>query len=433
MAIHVGIDLGTSGVRAIAVDSGGMIHAQQREPLPPSRRTEGASEQNPEAWWQATTVVLQRLFSAIPDHGEVISITVDGTSSTLLLTDSGGRVLTAALMYDDCRAIEEAERISQIAPSESGAHGPTSSLAKLLWLLDRGVERIPRGTLALHQADWISNRLGGAFGQSDENNALKLGYDIIHRGWPDWMEALELPPGMLPAVSPPGTAYSILRADLADRLGLNTSRPIRIHCGTTDSIAATIAAGARVEGDAVTSLGTTLVLKLVSSTPLFSPRDGIYSHRLGSHWLISGASNAGAGVLLNHFSLEQIRQLSSKINPDEPTGLDYYPLPSRGERFPVADPLLMPRLTPRPKEDQIFLQGILEGLTRIEQLGYRKMGALGGPPLRRIITSGGGAVNRNWMALRQNLFHQELPDLQIDIATQTEAAYGAALLPVVSI
>ncbi len=432
MAIHIGIDLGTSGVRAIAADSEGVVLAEQREPLPPSKREEGKSEQNPEAWWQATITVLQRLFSAIPDHDKVNSIAVDGTSSTLLLADPRGRALTPALMYDDCRAVAEAERISRLAPDESGAHGPTSSLAKLLWLLEQGSASYPRGALALHQADWISNRLGGIFGQSDENNALKMGYDVIHRKWPDWMKTLDLPTGMLPAVAPPGTPYSRLRADLTERLGIKTDQPITLHCGTTDSIAATIAAGARTEGDAVTSLGTTLVLKLISSTPLFSPRDGIYSHRLGEQWLLGGASNAGAGILLDYFSLEQIRQLSSEIRPDEPTGLDYYPLPSRGERFPVADPLLMPRLTPRPKEDWIFLQGILEGLSRIEQQGYQKLNALGGPPLRRIITSGGGAENRNWMALRRSLFHQQQPDLQIDVATHREAAYGTALLPLLA-
>ena len=83
-----------------------------------------------------------------------------------------------------------------------------------------------------------------------------------------------------------------------------------------------------------------------------------------------------------------------------PTGLDYYPLARPGERFPVNDPHFQPRLTPRPADDRVFFQGILEGIARIEAEAYAKLGALGASPLRSIRTAGGGAANAAWTAIR---------------------------------
>ncbi len=427
MTIHIGVDLGTSGCRAIAVDSEGSTLTEERAALPPSsKQHDGWSEQNPEDWWQTTIGIIGKLISTLSSE-MVETITVDGTSSTLLLSNSHGTPLTTALMYDDHRATTEASQIAQLAPTQSGAHGASSSLAKLLWLLDnnKGID-YSSGLLALHQADWISNRLGGVFGQSDENNTLKMGYDPMNRGWPTWIDNLGLPAGILPEVSPPGTPYATLNSELATEWGIPTERQesIQVCTGTTDSIAATIAAGANAIGDAVTSLGTTTVLKVVSSTPIFSPDDGIYSHRFGDKWLVSGASNAGTGILLDYFSTQQIEQLSHDIIPDQPTGLDYYPLSSTGERFPISDPDLRPRLTPRPNDDKLFFQGILEGMTAIEKQGYLKMHTLGAPFPSRIVTSGGGADNHKWQLLRQ----QQI-GVPVSAATHTEAAYGAAVLP----
>ncbi len=88
--------------------------------------------------------------------------------------------------------------------------------------------------------------------------------------------------------------------------------------GTTDSNAATLAAGASEIGDAVTSLGSTLVLKILSDRPVNAPQYGVYSHRLGDHWLVGGASNSGGAVTAAHFTPEEMRRLSTEMNP-EPT------------------------------------------------------------------------------------------------------------------
>ena len=423
MTLHIGIDLGTSGCRASAINGAGNLIDTEQAPLPPSTQSfHGAYEQRPEDWWQTLDDLLRSLLQRLPND-RIDSFTVDGTSSTLLLCDPNGTPLTPGLMYNDQRATEEAALIHQVAPSESGAHGPSASLAKLLWLLKHATFPSPP-RYALHQADWISNRLSGDFGHSDENNALKLGYDPRARRWPAWISTLPLSTSLLPVVHPVGAPYATLRPALMQRWGIEQHQPIQIHVGTTDSVAAAIAAGVQQPGDAVTSLGSTLVLKIVSDTPIFSPEHGIYSHRLGGRWLVSGASNAGGAVLLQHFSLQEIEALTPLLNPDRPTGLNFYPLPSTGERFPIADPDLQPRLEPQPQERHLFLQATLEGLTRIEQMGYRKMVELGAPAPTQILTAGGGSNNPAWTKLRQQAL--SVPVLQ---AQQPEASYGAALIP----
>jgi len=196
-----------------------------------------------------------------------------------------------------------------------------------------------------------------------------------------------------------------------------------VRAGTTDSIAAFMAAGAAEPGDAVTSLGSTLALKLLSENRVESADTGVYSHRYGQHWLAGGASNSGGAVLRQFFDDKRLAALSEKIDPHSASGLDYYPLPKPGERFPINDPNLAPRLAPRPADDVQFLHGLLEGIARIEAKGYQSLVALGATPLQRVITAGGGAKNQTWATIRQGLL-----GVPVTTAKHPEAAYGAARL-----
>lgn len=149
---------------------------------------------------------------------------------------------------------------------------------------------------------------------------------------------------------------------------------------------------------------------------------GIYSHKLGNYWLAGGASNSGGVVLKQYFNNQQLSELSTQIdlNVSPP---DYYPLPSIGERFPMADPQMPPRLTPRPASDSLFLHGLLNGIANIEQSGYAKLQQLGDTKLQTLRSVGGGAENQVWTKIRQQKFAVTfLPVLH------SEAAYGAALL-----
>jgi sugar (pentulose or hexulose) kinase len=413
--LFLGIDLGTGGVRACAIDADARIVGMATTALPSPRQEGDAIDQDPALWWDAVVETLGKLDV---DRAAIRRISVDGTSGTLLLTDGEGKPLTPGLMYNDARAGAEAARIAAVAPAESGAHGRSSALAKLLHLLARGGEKAAH---ALHQADWIAGRLTGRFDGSDENNALKLGYDPVTRRWPDWLDRLGAPRRLLPQVRVPGA--EIGRIDPAMARLLNLSPATTIHAGTTDGVAAFIATQASQPGDAVTSLGTTLVVKLLAEKPVFAADQGIYSHRLGERWLAGGASNTGGAALLAHFSAAQLEAMTPKLKPAQPTGLDYYPLPKPGERFPIADPDLPPRVSPRPADDVTFFQGLLEGVAAVEAMAYRRLGELGAPALRRVISIGGGAKNAAWSEIR----HRRL-GVPVTVAEQTEASYGAALL-----
>ncbi|MGJ4886732.1 FGGY-family carbohydrate kinase [Bradyrhizobium sp. HKCCYLRH3099] len=414
--LFVGIDVGTSGVRACAIDASGAIQGAASVPLASPRQDGAAIDQDPELWWRATTSALGKLGEAV-DLRAAARIAVDGTSGTLLLIDGDGRPRSLGLMYNDARAVDEARRIAAVAPPESGAHGTSSPLAKLMHLLAStgGAVRVA------HQADWIAGRLAGRHGVSDENNALKLGYDPVQRCFPDWFDQLGVPREVLPTILVPGTPFAEIDPAIARALGIGSSA--RIVAGTTDGVAAFIATGADAPGDAVTSLGTTLVVKLIATQPIFAADQGVYSHRLGDKWLAGGASNSGGAALLAHFSADDMDRMTPLLRPDEPIGLGYYPLPKPGERFPIADPALAPRITPRPAEDHRFFQALLEGIADVEALAYRRLQALGAPTLRRVISIGGGARNHAWMRMRERVI-----GVPVSVAAQTEASYGTALL-----
>jgi sugar (pentulose or hexulose) kinase len=417
-ALFLGLDVGSNGLRAAAVDACArpVAQAARRMPLP---RGEGPRiEQDPELWWDTLVALLDELGGRI-DLGRVQRIAVDGTSGTLLLADVAGRPLSPGVMYNDARGGTAAERIAAIAPPESGAHGATSALARLMTLLEAGVS--PDVHHVLHQADWIAGRLAGVYGVSDENNALKMGYDPIARQWPGWIDRLGVPRNLLPEVRAPGALVAVIDPAIARRFGFSAAAEIRT--GTTDGTAAFLATGAAAVGDAVTSLGSTLVVKLLAEQPIFAPEAGVYSHRLGGRWLAGGASNSGGAALLLHFTAERMAELTPALAPERPTGLRYYPLPARGERFPIRDPEMTGVILERPVDDARFLQGLLEGIAEVEALAYRRLAELGAPPLRRVLTVGGGARNPAWTRIRARAL-----GVPVLVPEETEAAYGAALL-----
>lgn len=417
-ALYIGIDLGTSGCRAIAIDAQQQIQGEARFAMPDPIQKGNGFEQAPQIWWDTVAKTLRKLLQIIPVD-QVAAIAIDGTSSTLLLCDHNGQPIGPAVMYNDARADAEAERMQRIVPKESAAHGPSSGLAKLLWLQrHQPLEHVRH---VCHQADWILGQFCGRFDRSDTNNCLKLGFDPINHIWPEWLGHLGVLVEWLPKVYLPGQPLGQISAACAERFGLPATT--KMVSGTTDSTAAFMATGAHQVGEAVTSLGSTLVMKVISPVPISAPEYGLYSQPLGERWLVGGGSNSGGRVLRHFFDNDQLTELSAKIDPQQPSGLDYYPLLSPGERFPSNDPQLQPRMTPRPDEASQFLHGLLEGMARIEQQAYHRLAELGAPYPSSIRSAGGGAKNPQWHAIRQQLLNTKMEPAQ-----QQEAAYGSALL-----
>ncbi len=416
MSLALGIDVGTSGIRTAVVDECGEVVSMARSthlPQDPDRI-------DAEKWWQAVETCLLRQVSALKEFGhggtEISRIAVDGTSGSMVLCDAGLRPVGRALMYDSGGFESEASRIDMHAPPSHIARGSGSALARAMRLVAEDADGLARHLL--HQADFIVARLTGRGGHSDHNNSFKTGLDPATGSWPDWIGKV-MDTALLPLAHTVGTPVSEVAPNLAARFGLASSAVI--CAGTTDSIAAFLAAAPSRPGTAVTSLGSTLAIKMLAKMRIDDPAIGLYSHRLGDAWLAGGASNSGGAVLAHFFSSEDIVRLSAGIDPLVPSGLDYYPLIRAGERFPVNDPNLAPRVAPRPADDAIFLQGLLEGIARIEAQCYREIETRGGGFPDAIYSAGGGARNPAFTDIRAKALGV-LPAC----ATNVEAAIGVA-------
>jgi sugar (pentulose or hexulose) kinase len=390
--IAIGLDLGTSGLRAALISADGATLSLANVPIAEEDR------RTPQAWWQASIAAVRNLDA---DLCEVRAIAVDGTSGTVLPIDAQGEPLGPASLYNDPADPMHAASIAAIAAPDSAARGAASPLAKIL-----GWRRLPRLARVLHEADWLAARLHGRFDITDWNNALKTGFDPRTLCWPDWLEKLDIDRALLPTPVEPGTALGPITHAAAAALGLAPNTIVA--AGTTDGCAAFLATGAAEPGDGVTSLGSTLTLKMLSPRPIFAPAYGVYSHRLGPLWLAGGASNSGGAALARHFDPATIAALSRRIDPAAPSACDYYPLPATGERFPVADPCQASRHTPRPADDAAFLHGLLLGIARIEVRGYRRLQELGGPAVRTVFSLGAGAANPAWAAIRRRTLGVDL-------------------------
>ncbi|MEO6422310.1 MAG: FGGY-family carbohydrate kinase [Candidatus Nitrotoga sp.] len=410
MESYLGLDFGTSGARACIVDKVETIIHEDVISYP------HAALQTHLSWREALHALLKRLPATVAT--ELQSIAIAATSATVLLCDKKLEPTTPVLLYFDDRAQKESEQLNQLAPPGQIVCNASSGLAKFLWLTRR--TELSNVAHFLHQADWLAALLTGQGGVSDYHNALKSGYDAERLCWPDWIKSLPHA-HFLPQVVAPGSSITKISACVAQQFKINPA--CMVHAGTTDSIAAFIAAGVHEPGSAVTSLGTTIVLKLLSEQRVEEAKCGVYSHRFGNLWLAGGASNAGGGVLRQYFGNQQIDELSQHIDPTTDSPLDYYPLPRPGERFPINDPALLPQLSPRPGDDVLFLHGILQGLSRIEAAGYAKLTEFGANPLKSVTTTGGGAKNIVWGRIRERLL-----GVPLSVAEHTEAAFGAALL-----
>ncbi|AFZ00362.1 FGGY-family carbohydrate kinase [Calothrix sp. PCC 6303] len=418
--LYLGIDFGTSGARSAVVDAQGNIQFEGRFGF-----TEFAGVNLADSWKTGLFALLAQIPKKLKSRIQAIAL--NGTSSTVVLCNEFGEPVAPPMLYNDARGAAVIEQLRDLVPPQHTVLNATSSLVKLLWMSQS--PSFAKARYFLHQADWLGFLLHGRLGVSDYHNALKLGYDVENLEYPQWLTELNLPIS-LPHIVAPGSAIAQITPQIVQDFEL--SPDCLVCAGTTDSIAAFLASGAKYVGEAVTSLGSTLAVKLLSHTRIEDARYGIYSHRFPSFnsekvetpfWLVGGASNTGGAVLKHFFSNTELNHLSQEINLKQPSKLDYYPLLKPGERFPINDPQLSPRLEPRPQSHVEFLHGLLTGIAKIEAQGYELLQKLGADKLNHVYTAGGGANNLTWLAIRQQ--YLQVP---VETSRNTEAAYGSALL-----
>ena len=398
----LGIDLGSSGVRIAVLDSfANIVHSKSANYR---KNLTDAGD------WLSNSY---ELIKAIPEkiRLNLIAVAIDGTSGTLLACDRNGNPIGPALSYSESFS-RWLPYLKEFAPKDSPAASSSGSLARAFELIDRhGANLILR-----HQADWISGWILNDWRWGEESNNLKLGWDLDKKKWLEtisqqcWSNAL-------PIVKPSGTILGTINKRRAEILGLPIN--LKIVAGTTDANASVIAANPK-DGDGVTILGTSLVLKRFTKNPINNPV--LSCHRVCGRWLCGGASNAGAGILRRFFNDDLLIELSRQIDPEKNSGIKLLPLPSKGDRFPIDDPSLEPVLEPRPVSDSLYLHALLEGIAIIEARGWEKLIELGVPAPKRIISIGGGASNPQWRRLRERILGYPI------VSSKRPTAAGAAHL-----
>ena len=380
-SLALGIDLGTSGVRVAVINKNKQILFTSAMQYP-----KGLEE------WEDWIICCKKLLTEMPKDikKRLTSCSVAGTSGTLLACKRNGEPLGKALPYSSSFP-EYSSELKKLFFKDCPGSSTSGSVVRALRLISLYGNKI----LLIHQTDWISGWILNNWELGEEGNNLRMGWEIRNRSWPatfnnlDWLECL-------PKIVPSGHQMGTICNKKANEL--NLPKNLIVIAGTTDSNAGVLATFPN-KNDGVTILGSTIVIKKFVSKPLSGK--GISNHKIFGNWLCGGASNAGASILLEFFNLEYIENLSKQINTAKSTGLDLIPLSKKGERFPIDNPNLEPKLSPRPVSDSLYLQAIFEGLARIEARGWQKLNDLGADLPQQIITIGGGAKNITWKKIRE--------------------------------
>ena len=366
---------------------------------------------NPNSWINSCEKILDSL--PIEVKKNIIKLAISGTSGTLIASTLKGGILGEAIpYYQSCN--EHKILLESLTSGEEYLLTTYSSLAKALKLINKYGTNI----LLRHQPDWITGWFLKDWTYGEESNNLKLGWDLKNESWPknyfntSWQKCL-------PQIIKSGKNIGKVNSDLAERFNLN--KKLILISGTTDSNASVIAAGLK-NGEGLTVLGKTIVVKKIINKPI--KEQGITTHRVSGDWICGKASHAGCGILSQFFSDLEIKELSRQINPSKNTSLNLFSFNSKGKRLPINNSNLEPILGPRPVSDSLFLHALFEGLANIELKGWEKLRELTGSLPKKIITIGGGSRNPQWRKIREKIINIPI------VSCNKTTSFGTALLAI---
>lgn len=417
--LTIGIDLATADARIVIADDHGRVLAEHTTPLPDPVRDGDRSEQSPR-YAAAAAELLARACGTLGDRAAAVrAVCVTGTSGTIVPCDARGVPVGDAVLYDDRRGYAAAERLRGAAPSPETAAlvaTPTSPLTRLGWLAARG------GAEAyLHTSDVVATMLLGELAATDTSHALKAGVDPVRAEWDEsLLDAAGVSRQSLPDLVHPGTVLGPVAAEVARELGLPPE--VAVIAGMTDGSTGQLAAGAVTPGDTVGVLGTTLVVKGVSDTPVSGFDGAVYSHYApdGRFWP-GGASNVGAGVLRAEYGDADLTELDRSAGPIRPDAVRY-PLRGRGERFPFTDPDFTGFTDGEVPDRATAFRVLLEGIAFTERLGLEALGRLGVRSDSHRI-GGGASSSAVWNRIRASVLNRPLLRPE-----RPGSAFGAAVL-----
>jgi len=408
----------------LAAAADGEVLAEARATF--SERTPAGTvhEQDANDWWgavcQTVRAVLKNL-SVAHAAAQVAGLAVTSTSGSLVLADARGEPLRAAILYDDARGAAVADDLNRRISCEQDKINSSYSLAKALWVRQQEPSIWERARYLLHPADWLTGKLTGQLGISDYSNALKLGYDQEREEWTAAVGVAGIPREMLPRVVRPGQQVGDVSPKASEETGLAAGVPVL--AGATDGLASLVSSGANDAGHANTTLGTTLVWKVLTR---IKPRlsAGMYCHHHpGNLWAPGAASNTGPGSLRPDDPTLDPGEMDRRAAPHLPTTLQCYLLGSRGERFPFLNHDAESFVEGNAASPGEWYAAQLQSLACVERWGYERLAACGVTVGEEVFSAGSAAASPVLSQLRADLLRR------VVIRCRNPAAsFGAAIL-----
>ncbi len=435
MAHYLGIDVGTSAVKALIVDERQGVAAEAEIALEVSRPHNLWSEQDPEAWWRAVQAAVDQLRAKAPDAlAEIGGIGLSGQMHGAVLLDEADRPLRPAILWNDGRSFREAEELGARHPALSRAMGvipmPGFTAPKLVWLARHEPETFRKVRTVLLPKDYIRLKLTGARVTEMSDAAGTWWLDEASRSWSDEaLAATGLDRSRMPDLVEGSQASGAVRPEIARQWGLRPG--VVVAGGGGDAAAGAVGLGAIEDGAAFISLGTSG--QLFVTTRHFSPAPEAlvhsFCHAVPDRWfqmaaMLNGASClAWAAGLLKADIGELLRETEAAYR--QPAPLIFLPYLA-GERTPHNDPYargvffgLSPE-TRRTDLAQAVLEGVAFSFADAKQCLERA-----GTPLARAAMIGGGSRSAFWTRIFAGVL--DVPLLRFE-GSDKGPAFGAARL-----
>jgi len=431
----LGIDVSTTSVKALLVDSSGEIVKSSTSPLTLSSPRPLWSEQNPEDWWLAAVTSIRNV---IDGSSDVSAIGLTGQMHGLVLLDGDGEVLRPAILWNDQRCAAECAEIRARVGKErlvqiSGNDALTGFTApKIVWVRSHEPEVYDRARHVLLPKDFLRYKLTHEYAMDKADGSGTLLFDLEQRDWSsETLDALDIPAAWLPPTFEGPEVTGRVTRDAAAATGLKEGTPV--VAGGGDQSAQAVGVGAIRPGVLAVTMGTSGVVFAATETALIEAQGRLHAfcHAVPDRWHLMGVMLSAAGslqwyrdALYPNVSFDELAAEAAKA-PAGSDGLLFLPYLC-GERTPHPDPLargswvgLTTRHT-RAHLTRAVLEGVAFGLKDIFSL----MQSVGMRAVDQVRVSGGGAKSTLWRQILADVLDSEL----VTVNTTEGAAYGAALL-----
>jgi xylulokinase len=432
MGLFLGIDIGTSGIKAVLVDARDRVAAEAGTPLAVSRPRPLWSEQPPEDWWRATAATLDALAARHPAlMGSVRAIGLSGQMLGVTLLDSAGRALRPALLWNDGRAVREGAELEASIPDFAGLTGaramPGFPAPKLLWLAKHEPELLAQARFILLPKDLVRLRLTGEIVSDEADSSATLLMDTAAGEWSEpILEAVGIDRGRLPRLAESAAVVGVLRREHAGRWRLPAGTPV--IAGAGDNMCGGIGAGVIGSGQAFISLGTSGVYFLANDRFVPSRGSGMHTHRhaLPGLYCQQGCVLSAAGALAWIAGILGEEDITALIAAVENAAFNIATTPVftpylSGERTPHDDPHLTATFSGLTLSTTRLdlVHAVLEGVALAFADCHRALASTGATT-DKVILIGGGARSRLWAGLIASA-------IGLPLAVLANAAVGPAL------